>query len=67
MCLSISSLILSKIVFPSNTGLSKAPDIAVNKQDSLLPKKIFKGFTQNIVFLSSDIYSNFCTLIHPKF
>ena len=44
--LSFSSLILSKSVFPSNTGLLKAPEYAVIIQDLLLSKNISKGFTQ---------------------
>ena len=61
LCLTFSSLILSKNVFPSKTELSEAAENAVIIQDSLLPKDISKSFTQYIVFLSSELSSNFCT------
>ena len=65
--LSHSSPILSKIVFPLNTDLLKAPENEVISQDSLLPKNVSAGLTVYIIFLSSEKSSNFCTLIHPIF
>ena len=67
LCLSFSSLNLSKIVFPSNTDLSKAPDINVISQTSLLPKFVLKSITQNILFSSLEMSPNFCTLTNPLF
>ena len=67
LCSSFSSFVLSKILFPSITDLSKAPYINPISHASLLPQNVSKGFTQRIVFSLFENFSNFCTLIHPLF